>query len=101
MGTALGIAILGILASVATELITYINSKLNGTVLTGKGAFLLAIVLSLVGGIVKVWIAGDWSWGSISTDFAQVFAVSQVFFVFILQWLGIDTPSANPPVAGN
>lgn len=83
---------LGILASLASEAITWLNSKLSGTVLKGDGAFLLAAFIALIGAGFKVWYSGiplnnlRLLWDS----FAQVWVISQVFFIAVVQALNID-----------
>lgn len=90
MTSLLTIAILGIAASLATEIITWINAKLSGTVLQGKGAFILSIVVALIGATASVYVKGDFSWSELSATGAQIWAVSQLYFVLIAQWLGLE-----------
>ena len=91
---------LGVLASVAAEVITWINKKLTGTVLQGDGAFLLAAGVALVGGVFKVYTSGTpvTDLGSLWTSFAQVWAVSQVFFLVVVQTFGFDVKPAPTQV---
>jgi hypothetical protein len=83
---------LGVLSSLVAEVITWINKKLSGTVLKGDGAFLLAAFVALIGGAFQVWHAGipltnlDALWVS----FVQIWAVSQVFFLGVVQMFGLD-----------
>jgi hypothetical protein len=88
---------LGVLSSVATELVTWINKKLSGTVLKGNGAFLLAGAVAIVGAAIKVFATGVPlnDWGGITTAFAQVWTVSQVFFLVVVQTLGLDVSSTT------
>ncbi len=95
----LAIAILGILASIATEAITWLNAKLSGTVLKGKAAFILAIFVSLAAAFMKeVVSAGAPNLSHLGIYFSQVFAASQVFFVLIVEWLGLDVKTESPQI---
>jgi hypothetical protein len=91
--------ILGILSSTVAEIVTALNKKLNGTVLAGDAAFLIALFVSLVGAVAKTMIAPGftWSmltdWATIGTTFGGIFAVSQVYFVFIVKKLNLDVPA--------
>lgn len=89
MLTTIGI---GVLASIAAEAVVWMNKKLTNTVLRGKGAFILALIVSFVGAGIKVWMdpALVLSWSTLGTAFAQVWAVAQVFFVLVVETLGLD-----------
>ena len=90
---------LGVLASVATEAVTWINKKLSGTVLKGNGAFLLAAVVALIGGAFQVWQSGvPFAWGSLYTSFAQIWVISQGFFLIVVQTLNLDVSSTPTTV---
>jgi hypothetical protein len=84
--------LLGIASSLVAELVTWINKKLSGTVMKGNGAFIVALLIALVGGGIKVLLDGfkitDWS--TFGTYFAQVFAISQIWFYLIAQKLGLQ-----------
>lgn len=88
--------LLGIVSSVVAEIVTAINKKLSGTVLKGDAAFLLVFAISFVGAFVKeitmpgfTWaMLGDWQ--TLATTFGEIFTVSQVYFMFIMQKLNLD-----------
>lgn len=84
--------VFGVLLSVASEVITWINKVTTGTLLQGKGSMLLALVVTFVGAAVKVvWVdGGDFSWDGIGVLFAQYWVVAQVFFVYVVDWLKLD-----------
>lgn len=90
--TLLAIALLGIAASIAQETITWINAKLTSTVLKGRGAFIFSILLAVIGATAQViWTGhGSISWATLSVNAAQIWAVSQIFFAVIIQWLKLD-----------
>ncbi len=92
----LTILTLGVLSSIVAELVTWLNAKLSGTVLKGKAAFLFALIVALLGGAFQVWHNGIPlnDWGALYTSFSQIWAVSQVFFIFIVQQFGLDVGSA-------
>lgn len=91
MSSLLVIALLGIGLSIAQEVITWINSKLSNTILKGKGALLLSIVLAIIGATIKVAFSGvEYSWETLAETATQVWAVSQLFFAVIIQWLGVE-----------
>lgn len=93
--------LLGILSSVAAEIVTAINKKLTGTVLEGDGAFLLAFGLSIVGaGIAEVMtpgftLASLLDWPTLVARFSEAFAISQLFFVFITKKLNLDVTHSS------
>ena len=90
------ILLLGVLSSIATEVVTWLDAKLSNTVLRGDGALLLSAVVALVIASVKVFSANAFSWNGLGSNFAQVWATSQVFFVAVVQALKLDvspTPS--------
>lgn len=99
------IILLGILASVFTEVATAVNKLLNGTVLKGDGAFLLAFGMAFVAAIIKeVTLPGFTlsmltNYQQLGIFFAQAFAVSQVFFYAIYSKLGL-TLQPNGAVVG-
>jgi len=79
-------SLLGIGSSVAAELVTFLNKKLTGTVLQGNGAFVVAFLAAVLGAGVKVAYNGGYSLSGVaglSNAFAQVFAVSQIYFYLV------------------
>lgn len=90
--------LLGIVTSLAVDLVSWMNKKLEGTVLRGNAAFVISLVAGLVGGSVKVfWFDGQplpsfadlTSWGAVTAAFAQVWVVSQVYFIIVMKKLGV------------
>lgn len=98
--------LLGIAASVFTEVATALNKVLNNTVLKGDGAFLLAFGMAFLAAIVKeitapgFQFADIFNYATLVQDFTETFTVSQVFFLVIYQRLGLDVGGANTNVAG-
>lgn len=88
--------LLGIATSMIAEVVAAINKKLSNTPLKGDGAFLVAFALALIGSVAKeVAMPGfTWSaltdWGNMSATFSEVFAVSQVYFLFVVKKLNLD-----------
>jgi hypothetical protein len=91
--------IIGILSSTAAEMVTAFNKKLQGTVLQGDAAFIIALLTALIGGTIKVfWIDGvplpslhDMkSFYAVWPQFAQVWTISQVYFLLVTQKLNLD-----------
>ena len=87
------ILLLGVLASLATEVITYIDAKLSNTVLKGDGALLLSAVIALVIAAIKVFSTNAVTWTGLGAEFGQVWAMSQVFFLVVVQTLHLDVSS--------
>ena len=87
----------GVLASIIAEVITWLNQKLSGTVLKGDGAFLLATVVALICGFVKVWSSGVpfTNITNLWVTFAQVWTASQAFFVIIVQTFNLDVKATS------
>jgi hypothetical protein len=99
--------LLGILSSTFAEVITAINKRLQGTLLQGDGAFLVAFGLALPAAALKeVLMPGfEWqtllSWPTLVSNFTEIFAVSQVYFLFVAQKLNLDVGVASPnPTVG-
>lgn len=99
--------LLGILSSVAAEVITALNKKLKGTVLEGDAAFLLVFGISFIGAAIKEVITPGFTWpklldlNALGSTFAEIFAVSQVYFMFVMKKLHLDvgSPELPPPAA--
>jgi hypothetical protein len=95
------IALLGIVSSVATEVITWLNKKWSGTVLQGEGAFIFSAVVSLVIAVFQVLSSSTlpaFSWASLAqfgTVFSQIWVVSQVVFLGVVQTLKLDVSSTT------
>lgn len=95
--------LIGIISSTAAEVATAINKKLQGTVLKGNGAFLVAFAAAIVGALFVTitkpgFQFGDLTnWQNLIATFSQVFTVSQVYFLLIAQRLGLDLSSDQNP----
>lgn len=87
--------LLGVLASVATEVVTWVDAKLSGTVLKGDGALILSAVVALVLAGIKVFSGTSFSYSNLGAEFAQVWATAQVFFVAVVQSLNLDVNSTS------
>jgi hypothetical protein len=99
--------LLGILSSYAAELVTAINKRLQGTVLSGEGAFLIAFGMALPAAILKeVLMPGfDWhtllNWQQLIATFTEAFAVSQIYFLFVMEKLHLDVGTTPPNATVN
>lgn len=88
--------LLGIAASVFTEVATAINKVLSGTVLKGDGAFLLAFGMAFVAALVKEAMMPGFTFDmllnfqQLGAFFAETFTVSQIFFLAIYARLGLN-----------
>ena len=94
------LGLLSIASSIATEIVTAINAKLNNTVLKGDGAFILSFVVAFVIAAFKVALTNGIDFGnpaafisSFAAYGSAVFAASQIFFVAVYQRLGLDISS--------
>jgi hypothetical protein len=96
--------LLGVISSTLAEIITALNKKLQNTVLKGDAAFLIVFGVSLVGAIGKEILAPGFAWVDLrnlqllSSTFAEIFSVSQVYFIFVVEKLNLDVQPI-PPVA--
>lgn len=102
--------LLGIAASIFTEVATAVNKLLNNTVLKGDGAFLLAFGMAFIAAAIKevtmpgFHLADLYNYATLVQDFTETFTVSQIFFLVIYQRLGLDmkadgTVTGPAPVA--
>lgn len=95
--------ILGILSSSIAEIVTALNKKLDGTVLKGDAAFLVALAMALPVALLKEILMPHFTFADLTNytklvaDFSEVFAISQVYFMFVVQKLNLDVSSAGQP----
>lgn len=91
---------MGIISSLATEVVTWLNKAFTGTVLQGDGAFVLSTVVAFIIAIFAAVTSPGFvlasNWQSLVSEFAVVFASAQIWFVLVYQKLGLDikAPSA-------
>ena len=88
----------GVLSSLITELITVLNKELKGTLLEGRGAFVLSFGIALVGATVKVFVINGTplphdisSLKDLYPAFAAIWTISQVYFMAITKYFNLDT----------
>jgi branched-subunit amino acid transport protein len=88
--------LLGIVASLVAEFVTWLNKKLSGTVIQGQGAFLFSLVIAFAIAVIEVLIRHfniDVS-GFLALA-TSIFGVAQVWFYLIAKNLGL-TVQASP-----
>jgi hypothetical protein len=104
----LSTVLLAFLASHVTEVVVAINKRLNGTLLQGSAAFLLALGVAFVGALIDVFFVmgvplpslADFStWATIAPTFTEVWTVMQIYFLLVVQQLGLDV-GQNTDVGG-
>lgn len=96
--------LLGIAASLVTEFVRWIDKKLVGSPLEGRGAFLLAFWISFIIATFKVTIF-DWNLEiaqllrSAWVTFGSIFALSQVWFQLIAKTFNLRvSPTFDQPL---
>lgn len=87
--------LLGIGASIFTEIVTFLNKKFNRTVFNGNGAFILAALIALIFALVKQYVVPTVAWETFVSQFTMIWASSQVFFIAILQAFNLDVKSQS------
>ncbi len=92
--------LIGIASSIAAEIITWINSKLSGTVLKGDGALVFAVVIAFIGAVVKIYLVPNSSFHEVLTSASEIWAVSQIFFFGVIRLLGLDIKDTSVTPAG-
>lgn len=98
--------LLGILSSVATDVVAALNLKLKGTVLEGDAAFLVAFGIAFPLALVKEMLAPAFHFADLTNltilaqNFSEVFAVSQAYFYLIAKQLNLRIPAENADVVG-
>lgn len=96
----IGTILIGIASSYLAEFVTWINQKLQNTLLKGDGAFLLSLFAALVGGAVKVFyfdhVAFDLhNLTAITASFTEIWTISQVYFLFIMKKFSLDVKESG------
>ena len=89
----LGTVLIGILVPLFTELVTLINKKISGTTLSGKGAWILAVCIAFIGGIIDYTIKGNGTFQSLGKDVMAIYAISEVFFNGIMTTFKMTVPN--------
>lgn len=90
------VAILGLGSSVLTELISWVNAKINGsgfTSLQGKAALLVSIAVAFIAATIQAVASGHFSLSTLGADWSEIFASSQLIFAFIISQLGLTVPA--------
>lgn len=87
--------LLGILSSIGTDLINWLNRKFKGTVLEGNGAFILSLLVAVIASTVKLYYIDGTviSWDNkeaVVGQFGAIWATSQIYFQVISKTLGIQ-----------
>jgi hypothetical protein len=89
----LSILLLGIVASLVAELVSFVNTKLSGTPFKGQGAWWIAAIASLIAGFVKEYFlrgSVPLSYNDLATYSVAAFGISQIWFGTISTWLGLQ-----------
>ncbi len=73
-----------------TEIITWLNLKLQGTVLRGDAAFLLAFFVSIAAAFVKLYLLPTETFQVFLSNAALIWAASQIFFICFIQLFKLD-----------
>lgn len=82
------VALFGILASLLSELISWVQKKLTGTPFQGSAAQIVIMIVSVVG--AAIYFVYQNSPSINATTFVQyassIYAISQVYYLAIGQW---------------
>lgn len=79
----------GIGASLFQEAVNFVNAKIKGTSLDGRGAVIVSLLLAFLIAFFKVILSEKVAtWTDIFTLTAQVWTVSQVWFLLIYEKWG-------------
>jgi len=96
---------LGVLSSTLAEGVTALNKRLQGTVLAGDAAFLIATGIAFLGGIAKVfWHDGNplpavtdfKSWQLLAPAFTEIWTISQMYFMLVTSKLNLSVQPDAP-----
>ncbi len=88
----LTLATIGVLSSLATEIVTWLNKKFAGTVFQGDGAFALSGVIAVIASAIEVATTGGftaWTFSGMYVYAGSVWATSQVFYAVIMRQLNL------------
>lgn len=92
--------VLGFVSSLVTELLTWLNKKLSGTVLSGDAAWILSALVAIGIATFKILHSGaPTSWATFSTQCATIWSLSQVYFMAVVQWFAVPTMPVQIVVA--
>ena len=89
----LSTVLLGIASSLASEIISWLNKKLFGTVFQGQAALLVSVLAALFAGMLKVFVFSPLNVISIQdllSAFIVAFGWSQLWFTTIATWFGLQ-----------
>ena len=101
--------ILGVLTSTVAEIVSALNKKLANTLLKGDAALLVALLMALIGAAIKVFYVDgvalpslhDFAaWQALYPSFAEVWTVSQIYFLYVTQKLNLDVQAPAAPAGG-
>ena len=82
--------LVGFGVSIFTEIVTYINKGITGSVFSGKGAWLLAAGLALFAGIIDYFLKGNNGFQIFLSQTAIVYASSETFFNTIITTFNLN-----------
>lgn len=91
--------ILGLATTLVAEFITWLNKKIAGTVLHGDAAWIVAGLVAILAASIKVFYFGGVpaDWPTFVADLSTIWAISQVFFLWVVQRFGLDVQSPPAP----
>ena len=84
----MSIILIGLIGSVLTSLIKWLNNKLRNTTLRGKGAQLLATVISLIGSTTYLYVNHmlDFSnWQVAVLTFTAIHGTADLYYKYIVE----------------
>ena len=97
--------LIGIVTSVYTELVKYVDKKLVGTFFDGLGAFLFTLFIATIAALVKVLVIDQYPGAEgllhqLWTTLAQVWFVAQLYFHAIAKTfnLRVSPSSSTSPI---
>ena len=85
-------ALLGVISSIAAELVSLLNKKLFGTPFQGQAALWISVATALLAGLAKALFMSDFTsftWSEVLSIGTQAFGISQLYFWTIAKWFNL------------
>lgn len=84
----MSVVILGIVSSIFTSLVKWMNTRLTDTPLSGKGAEIVAIIVSFIGSIIFLWYKDMLDFSNkmaVVTTFSVIYTTANLWYKWVVE----------------